>query len=99
MAVSPALAMAQAVSGVTYLTSAALPSQQLPTWCVSLRPADGNIGRLAASLWNGTPSVAVKVQADHLLLDLRSVFTRQDQQLVAAVLALSKKEPTESPAN
>ncbi len=79
---------AEAVSEVTYLGGGSIPTQQLPTWCISIQPAGISAERLAAKLRTGTPSVVGRIQQDRLLLDLRSVMPRQDLQLVAAIEAL-----------
>jgi L-seryl-tRNA(Ser) seleniumtransferase len=92
MAAAPAIAAAEAVADVTYLGGGSIPAQQLPTWCVALKPADMSVDRLAARLRTGTPAVVGRVQQDRLLLDLRSVLPRQDVQLVAAVGALVEKK-------
>jgi L-seryl-tRNA(Ser) seleniumtransferase len=86
----PALASAEAVQETTYLGSDSLPMQELPTWCIAMTPAKGSVDRLATKLRSGVPSVVGRVQNDRLLFDLRSVFPRQDQQLVAAVAALEE---------
>jgi L-seryl-tRNA(Ser) seleniumtransferase len=49
------------------------------------------VDRLAATLRAGTPPVVGRIQQDRLLLDLRSVFPRQDVDLVAAVEALARE--------
>ena len=64
------------------------PTHELPTWCVALRPASISVDRLAALLGVGEPPVIGRPEKDYLLLDLRSVFPRQDMQIVAALEAL-----------
>jgi hypothetical protein len=58
---------------------------------------------LAKALRNGTPSVFGRIQKDRLLLDLRSVFPRQDLELVEAVrrlgTAVSEAESAEPPVS
>jgi L-seryl-tRNA(Ser) seleniumtransferase len=90
---------AEAVSDVAFLGGGSLPTQQLPTWCIGLTPADGwSVDRLARALRTGQPAVVGRVQQERLLLDLRSVFPRQDQQLVTAITTLSTKPPSTVPA-
>jgi L-seryl-tRNA(Ser) seleniumtransferase len=76
---------------VTYLGGGSIPTQQLPTWCVAIRPAGRSVDQLAAALRTGTPPVVGRVQEDRLLLDLRSVLPRHDQELVAALTALGQE--------
>jgi len=47
----------------------------------------------------GTPSVVGRKKDDRFLLDLRSVLTRQDTQLLAALEALAKTEDSTEPSN
>jgi L-seryl-tRNA(Ser) seleniumtransferase len=81
---------AEAVADVAYLGGGSLPTQQLQTWCVAVKPGNGwSVDRLARSLRTAHPAVVGRVQRDRLLLDLRSVFPRQDQQLASAVEKLA----------
>lgn len=88
MAATRVVDEAEVVAGVTYLGGGSIPTQELPTRCIALRPAAVNVDRLATALRQGTPSVVGRVQSDRLLLDLRSVLPRQDTQLLAALEAL-----------
>jgi L-seryl-tRNA(Ser) seleniumtransferase len=90
IAASSLVAQAEAVESTTYFGGGSLPTQQLPTWCIAVKPAGVTLDRLAAALRAGSPPVVGRVQQDHLFLDLRSVMPRQDQQLVAAFEALRK---------
>jgi L-seryl-tRNA(Ser) seleniumtransferase len=97
MAACPAIAAADAIADVTYLGGGAVPAQKLATWCVALTPSEMSVDRLAARLRTGKPAVVGRVREERLYLDLRTVFPRQDLDLVAAVRALRGGE--ESPAN
>ncbi len=85
------ISSAEAISDVTYLGGGSIPTQQLPTWCVALKPASWTVDRLAAALRTGAPAVVGRVREDRLLLDLRSVFPRQDTEMLSALEALSKQ--------
>ncbi len=74
-----------------------MPTQQIPTWCVALTPAHDTVDTLAARLRKGHPAVCGRIQDDRLLLDLRTVFARQDNLLVKAVQALGTTESTPEP--
>ena len=84
------IASAEAISDVTYLGGGSIPTQQLPTWCVALKPAAWSVDRLAAALRTAAPAVVGRVREDRLLLDLRSVFPRQDTEMLSALEALAK---------
>ena len=74
-----------------------MPNQRIPTWCVALTPARDSVDSLATHLRKGRPAVCGRIQNDRLLLDLRSVFARQDSLLVKALQALGPTEPTTEP--
>lgn len=95
LAAQAAIALAEPVSDVTYLGGGAVPGQQLATWCVALSPASVSVDRLASRLRAGSPSVVGRIQNERLCLDLRTVFPRQDQDLVSAVAALSPEASAE----
>ena len=92
MAEAKAVADAEIVESTTYLGGGSVPTQQLPTRCVALKPEGMSVDRLATALRTGTPAVVGRVQQDRLMLDLRSVLPRQDVQLVAALEALGDEE-------
>jgi L-seryl-tRNA(Ser) seleniumtransferase len=96
-AATPAVREAEAISDVTQLGWGSIPTEELPTWCVAIRPAAMTAARLAAALRAGTPLVVGRVNKDRFLLDLRSVLPRQDTELLAALEALGSaaNTPTE----
>jgi L-seryl-tRNA(Ser) seleniumtransferase len=98
-AATPAIREAEATTDVTRLGWGARPTQELPTWCVALRPAAMTADRLAAALRAGVPSVVGRKKDERLLLDLRGVLPRQDIQLLAALEALGKPEDATDPSN
>jgi len=85
LAASPAIRTAEPVESFTYLGGGSLPAQKIPTWCVALEPARGSVDALAAALRKGAPPVFGRIHKGRLLLDLRSVFARQDLEIVEAV--------------
>lgn len=95
LAACPAIATAEPVEDSTFLGSGSVPTQRIPTWCVALAPAHDSADALATRLRKGQPAVCARVQNDRVLLDLRTVFARQDGLLVKAVQAL---EAPETPA-
>ena len=64
----------------------------MATWCVSLQPEGRNVNDLARTLRTGNPSIFGRVQQDRLLLDLRTVFPRQDTQIIQALESLTVPE-------
>ncbi|HEV7224457.1 MAG TPA: L-seryl-tRNA(Sec) selenium transferase [Pirellulales bacterium] len=92
MAACRAIAKAEAVADTTYLGGGSVPTQKLATWCVALGPSEMSVDQLAARLRVGRPAVVGRVREERLYLDLRTVFPRQDIELVAAVQALADGE-------
>jgi L-seryl-tRNA(Ser) seleniumtransferase len=90
IAAAAVVQQAEPIADTSYLGGGSLPTQQLPTWCVAIKPASSSsVDRLARSLRMAHPAVVGRVQRERLLLDLRSVVPRQDQQLVSAVEKLA----------
>jgi L-seryl-tRNA(Ser) seleniumtransferase len=90
---------AQAVESTSFLGGGSVPAQQIGTWCVAVRPAQGSVDRLAQRLRAAKPAVFGRIHQDRLLLDLRSVPPPLDRGLVAAFEQLegengSAKPPT-----
>jgi L-seryl-tRNA(Ser) seleniumtransferase len=84
LAASPLVSSAVAKCCTASLRGLSLPGQELPSWCVEVKPASGNVEQLVQRLQAAAPCVVGRVVEDRLRLDLRSVFPRQDMQLAAA---------------
>lgn len=96
LAVANAVASAAVVPDVCYFGGGSVPTQELKTWAVALQPRELSVDRFAQALRVGTPSVMGRIKEGRLLLDLRAVFARQDQDLVAAVNKIMTKEVAEA---
>lgn len=86
LAQAEAVSSAEAVATESILGVAPLADRALPSFGVALVPADGNVDRLANRLSTGPVAVVGRQQHDRLVLDLRTVFPREDQVLVEAVV-------------
>jgi L-seryl-tRNA(Ser) seleniumtransferase len=62
-----------------------LPDQSLQTWVVAFRARALSDAELARRLRLGSPAVVARVQDGMLLLDLRTVFQEQHEELARAV--------------
>ena len=82
-----AFSAVEALADEASLEEGSPPSQRIATWTIALTPAKGTANGLAQMLRGGSPAVLCRIKNERLLLDLRSVFPRQDSELVAAVLA------------
>lgn len=90
LAACGAVTAVEAIPSQAYLGGGSLPSQQIGTWCVAFAPARGSVDELAVKLRTGTPAIFGRIQKDRLLIDLRSVFPRQDMEIVEAIRSLSE---------
>jgi L-seryl-tRNA(Ser) seleniumtransferase len=68
-----------------FVGGGSLPDQSMPAWVIE--PAAKGIGdaEFALRLRSGTPAVVGRLRKEKLLLDLRTVFPRQEDDLVEAV--------------
>lgn len=89
LATAEALLSATAVEGNATLGGGSLPTQYIPTWCLSLTPNKLSVDQLAASLRTATPPIFGRIQNDQLLLDLRAVHPRYDIAIVDVITELS----------
>jgi L-seryl-tRNA(Ser) seleniumtransferase len=90
MAECAALRGAEPVPTTNDPAGSALPARQMPSWAIALEPGQMSAERLTARLRMGEPAVLGRVSNERVYLDLRSVFPREDQQLVSAVLRLGQ---------
>jgi L-seryl-tRNA(Ser) seleniumtransferase len=90
---TPAVTLAQPVEEAAFLTDSRCPRDALSTWAIRLIPAVGELTAFAARLRNEA-GILVRVRAQDLLIDLRTVFPRQDTHLVAAFEAIGKSLAT-----
>jgi L-seryl-tRNA(Ser) seleniumtransferase len=79
------LAAVEVRQDVAYVGGGSLPDQALPTFVVALTAANVSDSEFAARLRTGAPAVVGRVQDGKVLLDLRTVFERQEDELVEAV--------------
>jgi L-seryl-tRNA(Ser) seleniumtransferase len=76
--------------GVSYAGSGALPIREIPTKCVVLAPGKGaSAAEAARRLRVGDPSLFVRVHAERLHLDPRTIQPGEDALVVAALAALA----------
>ncbi len=81
----PGLKAVEVCDDVAYVGGGSLPDQALATVVIALTPHTISEAEFATRLRAGTPAVVGRVQDEKLLLDLRTVFARQEDDLVEAV--------------
>jgi len=84
-----AVAQAEPLASVAWLSGEGIPSQQLPSWCVAVAPAGRSVEQLAGALRRATPAIVGRTSPDRLLLDLRSVLPAQDMRIAEVFAALA----------
>ncbi len=72
------------VEGESVIGGGSTPQQPLPTWLIAIE--SGDAVKLERKLRESDPPVIARIEDDHLLLDLRTVFPNEEETLAAAIL-------------
>jgi L-seryl-tRNA(Ser) seleniumtransferase len=75
------------IEGRSVAGGGSTPEQSLPTWLLAL---PGDAVAAERSLRAGTPPVIGRIENDRLMLDLRTVFPEEEDDLVRAIQDLSR---------
>jgi L-seryl-tRNA(Ser) seleniumtransferase len=75
--------------GESLLGGGSAPGAALPTKLVAVTSDESTADEIARRLRTGKPPVITRVDEDRVLLDLRTVLPRQDEQVAEALLAIS----------
>jgi L-seryl-tRNA(Ser) seleniumtransferase len=78
---------AQLTPGHSLIGGGSTPEQSLPTCLIAIASED--LVALEQRLRSGEPPVIARIEEDRLLLDLRTVFPEEEDELAAALQALS----------
>lgn len=77
---------------VAFVGGGSLPDQKMPTWVVEIEANEMSDAELARRLRVGEPAVMARLRNEKLLLDLRTIFTDQEKDLVDAIARAVKRE-------
>jgi L-seryl-tRNA(Ser) seleniumtransferase len=77
--------------GTSRVGGGSLPTEEIPTVLIALKPADISLQALEESLRSQEPPVIARVQEDSLLLDLRTVSPREEPLLLGALEAVLRE--------
>jgi L-seryl-tRNA(Ser) seleniumtransferase len=86
----PQLASVEVQDDVAYVGGGSLPDIAVPTCVVALTAKAMSEEAFAERLRTGTPAVVGRVQGGRWLLDLRTVFADQEDELLGAIQAASR---------
>jgi L-seryl-tRNA(Ser) seleniumtransferase len=86
----PGLASVQVREDQAYVGGGSLPDQSMPTWVVEVVPRDLGDTDFAQRLRTGTPAVVGRLRDGKLVLDVRTIFPRQEAGLIEAVRQASQ---------
>jgi L-seryl-tRNA(Ser) seleniumtransferase len=78
---------AELIPGQSLVGGGSTPGQSLPTWLIAI--TGPHVSALDARLRSAEPPVVARVEKDRLLLDLRTVQPEEEDDLLAALQALS----------
>jgi L-seryl-tRNA(Ser) seleniumtransferase len=67
-----------------YVGGGSLPDQAMPTWVVEIEAKAISDAELATRLRTGNPAVVGRLRDGKVVLDVRTVFVREEQDLLAA---------------
>ncbi|HLI86078.1 MAG TPA: L-seryl-tRNA(Sec) selenium transferase [Bryobacteraceae bacterium] len=76
---------AEIVPGESVIGGGATPEQPIPTWLIAIRAPDP--GDLERRLRAATPPAITRIEEERLVLDLRTVFAEEEDELAAALEA------------
>ena len=82
----PELASVEVRDDVAYVGGGSLPDEAVPTAVIALSVIGVSEDSLAARLRNGTPAVVGRIHDGRFLIDLRTVFAAQEDELFAALV-------------
>jgi L-seryl-tRNA(Ser) seleniumtransferase len=74
------------IEGSSQMGSGSLPTQNLPTRLVAVRPRSIEAGEFAARLRDGAPPVFARVHKGEVLFDPRTLLDGEEETLVHAVV-------------
>jgi L-seryl-tRNA(Ser) seleniumtransferase len=86
------IASAEVKHDVAFVGGGSLPDQQMQTWVVAVQARNLDETSLAQRLRLGDPAVMGRVRDGKLLLDVRTVFSEQFDDLVHAVTVAARGE-------
>lgn len=75
--------------GASLTGGGSAPEEKIPTWLVAVRSEHASASALERFLRNHHPAVLARIEEDELLLDLRTVFPREEPVIVSAFSALA----------
>jgi len=74
---------AKVIPGLSVIGGGSTPNQALPTFVVAIY--DEGISAMERGLRAGDPAVVARVEDDRLVLDLRTVFENEEEELIGAM--------------
>jgi len=77
---------AEIVPGSSVAGGGATPEQSIPTWLIAIECAD--LAEAERRLRAGDPPVVARIENEKLILDLRTVFPEEEEELAAALRKL-----------
>jgi L-seryl-tRNA(Ser) seleniumtransferase len=76
---------AEAVPTTSVSGGGSMPGAEIPSWGVALTHGEMSADQMDAALRRGDPPVVGRIEDDRLILDLRTVFPKQDEALARHV--------------
>jgi L-seryl-tRNA(Ser) seleniumtransferase len=86
------IARAEVVASTAEVGGGALPLARVPSFAVALRPSRGKVDDLARALRLGADPVLGRIEADRLLLDMRTVDPGEISRMIASLVRALDEE-------
>ena len=79
---------AEIVDSESVIGGGAAPTATLPTRALAITSRSESADEIAERLRRKTPAIVARVEDNRVLLDFRTVFPEQDEEVMRALLAL-----------
>jgi len=76
------------IEGASQMGSGSLPTQNIPTMLVAIRPGNMDASQLAARLRRGSPPIFTRIQKEQVLIDPRTLQEGDEALLVKALVKI-----------
>jgi len=76
----------EVIEGTSVIGGGTAPTTTLPTFLVAITSERHHCNELLTRLRSNCPPIVARIEGDRLVLDLRTVFTEEDNALTTALL-------------
>jgi L-seryl-tRNA(Ser) seleniumtransferase len=96
---NPALESVDVLSGTCLLGGGSVPTQEIPSFQIGIKPREHTVDQLAAKLRQAEPALAGRIQDGRFLIDVRTIPPRYDAQVVRCFAGAEEAATAAQPAD